>query len=164
MSDRPYLIISALMDSTARAAAITRSHGDAIERAMQATAGKDVAGVELAELGISPKAFDKLRKALHLDGETVALYDVFPISSDLDGTLRNVAGQFLAAEALWALEQQGMLEGVPTVERFDLPKGWNKDPKDIRQRLVDAGAHNLSAAGAETYKAIKAHWDQSQAS
>ena len=72
---------------------------------------------------------------------------------------RQIAGQFLAAEALWALEEQGMLDGIPAGEKLDLPKGWSKDPKEIRQKLVDAGAHNLGEAAIATYREIKSAWD-----
>lgn len=156
---RPLLVVTVLMDSSARPAAITRSHGDAMERAMKATAGRQIAGIEIAELPIAPKAFAALRRNLALGEDTVALYDIFPLAAELAPGLRTIAGQFLAAEALWALEEGGMLSGVPPQEKLDLPKGWKKDPHDIRQRLVDAGASALSAEAASTYNEIKKVWD-----
>lgn len=156
---RPLLVVTVLIDGSARPAAITRSHGDAMERAIGASAGQDIAGLEIAELHIAPKAFAALRKNLGLDDETVALYDIFPLAADLPQELRSVAGQFLAAEALWTLEEQGMTLGVPPQEKLDLPDGWSRDPKDIRQRLVDAGASALSEAAANAYLTIKRRWD-----
>ena len=44
---RPYLVITVLLDGSARPAAISRSHGDAYERSLNATQGKEIAGVEL---------------------------------------------------------------------------------------------------------------------
>lgn len=159
MSDAPFLVVTVLQDASARPAAITRSLGDAVERAMIASAGKSIAGVEVAELSIHPKAFAGLRRKLNLPEEQVAIYDVFPMGGSVPTELRRIAGQFLAAEALWALEEQGMLDGVPPSEKLDLPDGWSKDPKEIRQKLVDAGAHNLSDNAINTYREIKSTWD-----
>ena len=50
------------------------------------------------------------------------------------------AGQFLAAEALWTMDEQGLLGGVPVNVKLDVPKGWKTDPKDIHQHLVAEGA------------------------
>ncbi|MEZ4257104.1 MAG: hypothetical protein R3A78_15550 [Polyangiales bacterium] len=160
-SGAPYLVVTVLLDGSARPAALTRSHGAAMQRAFTATQGLETAGLDLAELAIAPKAFENLRKGLGLPDDTVALYDVFPLASRLDAGLRRVAGQFLAAEALWAIEEQGMLKGVPPAEKLDLPKGWSKDPKDIRKRLVEAGAQDLGAQGIETFKEVKRRWDTS---
>lgn len=156
---RPLLVVTVLIDGSARPAAITRSHGDAMERAIRASDGHDLAGFEIAELVIAPKAFGALRKNLGLGEEVVALYDIFPLAADLPAQLRGVAGQFLAAEALWALEEQGMTSGVPPHEKLDLPAGWSRDPREIRQRLVDAGASALTESGANAYVAIKQRWD-----
>lgn len=158
----PLLVVTVLVDGSARPAAITRSHADAVERAMVAAGGHEHAGIEIAELPIAPKAFAALRKNLGLGEDTVALYDIFPLGPGLAPNLRTVAGQFLAAEALWALEEQGMLSGIPPQEKLDLPDGWSKDPKEIRRRLVDAGATALSERGAATYDAIKRKWDAAQ--
>lgn len=128
---------------------------------MKATAGREIAGIEIAELTIAPKAFAALRRSLALPEDTVALYDIFPLSAALSPDLRTIAGQFLAAEALWALEEGGMLSGVPPQEKLDLPAGWSKDPHSIRQRLVDAGASALSPQAAGTYNAVKQVWDAS---
>ena len=157
----PFLVLTVLLDGAARAAAITRSHGDALERAMKACAGEAIAGLEIVELPIAPKAFDALRQHLNLGKDVVGLYDVFPLASHLDAELRTVAGQFLAAEALWTLEEQGMLGGVPLNVKLDLPPGWDSNPKVVHGRLVEAGALNLSHEGVETFKRVKASWDQS---
>src|SRR5689334_522839 len=103
---RPYLVLTAIIDGSARPAAITRSHGDAMERAYTSTTGQDVAGIDLVELpSIAPPAFAALRKQLQMDPTTVALYDLFPLASHLDAATRKVAGQFLASEVLWTLSE-----------------------------------------------------------
>ena len=158
-SKQPFLVVTALMDSGARPSAITRSHGDAMERAITASAAHPLAGMDLVELPVSPAAFDALRRALSLADETVGLYDVFPLASHLEPNVRKVAGQFLAAEAVWTLEEQGLLGGVPLNVRLDLPKGWDRDPKKVHEKLVQAGALELGPAAIETFKAVKTAWD-----
>ena len=160
---RPFLVVTALLDSGARPAAVTRSHGDAMERAYVSAGSEPMAGLDLVELPISPAAFGALRKALSLDDGVVGLYDVFPLAAHLDGPVRTVAGQFLAAEAVWGLEEQGQLGGVPLNVRLDLPKGWDRDPKAVHEKLVEAGALDLTAEGIEAFKRIKGAWDQSAA-
>jgi hypothetical protein len=132
-----------------------------MERAMVAAAGHGVADFELVELPIGPKAFANLRRSLAMPPTTVALYDLFPLSTKLPAELRTIAGQFLAAEALWAMELQGALGGETPRERFNLPRGWSKDPHDIRQKLVDAGATSLSEPAILAFRDIKEKWDQS---
>lgn len=158
---RPYLVLTVLLDSSARPAAVTRSHGDALERAMTATQGASIAGLDLVELHIAPKAFAALREYLKIGDETVGLYDIFPLAGHLDDTQRKVAGQFLAAEAVWTLEEQGALGAVPLNIKLDLPSGWDRDPKAVHGRLVEAGALDLSAEGIETFKNVKGRWDAS---
>ncbi|MEM7136554.1 MAG: hypothetical protein AAF500_08245 [Myxococcota bacterium] len=156
---RPYLVLTVLLDGSARPAAITRSHGDALERSMMATQGQEIAGLDLVELPIAAPVFKALRQPLSVPEEEVGLYDVFPLASHLAPELRKIAGQFLAAEALWTMEEQGLLGGVPVNVKLDVPKGWETDPKQVHQRLVGAGALDLTNAGIETYKAIKTAWD-----
>lgn len=156
---RPFLVVTALLDSGARPAAVTRSHGDAMERAFVAAGAEGTAGMDLVELPISPAAFGALRKALALGEDVVGLYDVFPLAAHLDEAVRKVAGQFLAAEAVWGLEEQGQLGGVPLNVRLDLPKGWDRDPKKVHEKLVEARALDLSAEAIETFKRIKGAWD-----
>ncbi|MFT5354168.1 MAG: hypothetical protein ACI9KE_001369 [Polyangiales bacterium] len=163
-TDRPFLVVTALVDAGSRAAPATVSHGDAMERALGASAGVDLAGLDLVELSISPAPFGALRKALNLAEDTVALYDVFPLASHLSPEVRKVAGQFLAAEAVWTLEDQGLLGGVPLNARLSLPKGWERDPKSVHGRLVNAQALNLSAKGIDAFKAVKGAWDSTAAS
>lgn len=158
---RPFLVVTALLDGGARPAAVTRSHGDAMERAFVASSSEQTAGLDLVELPISPAAFGALRKALSLEDSVVGLYDVFPLAAHLDPSVRTVAGQFLAAEAVWALEEQGQLGGVPLNVRLDLPKGWDKAPKAVHERLVRAGALDLTEDAIETFKRVKGSWDQS---
>lgn len=157
---RPYLVLTVLLDSSARPAAVSRSHGDAYERSLKATEGHDIAGIELVELPIAAPVFKALRTPLAVPEDTVGLYDVFPLASHLKPEYRKIAAQFLAAEALWTMEEQGLLGGVPVNVKLDVPKGWDNDPKHVHQRLVDAGALDLSEAGIETYKAVKAAWDR----
>ncbi|MCA9531285.1 MAG: hypothetical protein KC543_14245 [Myxococcales bacterium] len=158
---RPFLVVTVLLDYGARPASVTRSHGDALDRAMRASDGRDIAGLDLIELPIAGPAFQALRRVLSLDSETVGLYDVFPLASHLDAPLRKIAGQFLAAEALWTLEEQGQLGGVPINVKLEYPKGWSHDPKAVHGKLVEAGALDLSPAGIETFKVVKAAWDAS---
>ena len=156
----PLLVVTVLLDREARAAVVTQSHGNAVERAIKAAGATEVAGIELAELPIASKAFAELRRSLTMPPNTVALYDIFPLSPALDPGLRQVAGQFLAAEALWALEEQGVLGNATPEERLSLPSGFPKDPKAIRQHLVDAGATAMSDAAVKAFQDIKQRWDQ----
>ena len=158
---RPYLVITVLLDSSARPAEVSRSHGNAYERSLQATEGQEIAGLELVELPIAAPVFKALRQPLAVPGDEVGLYDVFPLASHLKPEYRKIAGQFLAAEALWTMEEQGLLGGVPVNVKLEVPKGWKTDPKAIHQHLVGEGALNLSPSGIETYKAIKTAWDSS---
>jgi hypothetical protein len=61
---RPYLVITVLLDSSARPAEISRSHGDAYERSLNATQGQEIAGLELVELPIAAPVFKALRQPL----------------------------------------------------------------------------------------------------
>jgi hypothetical protein len=156
----PYLILTAICDASARPAAITCGHGDAMERALTAANADQIEGLDLVELPIAPAAFAALRKHLQVPENTVTVYDLFPLSARLDEKYRVVAGQFLAAEALWTLEEQGLLQGVPFSIKFDLPKGWDKDPKKLHQKLIEAGALDLSEEAIKIYKSVKAAWDK----
>ena len=156
---RPFLVLTVLLDGAARPAAITRDHGDALERSIVATAGREIAGLDLVELPVASPIFKALRSPLGIPEESVGIYDVFPLASHLDPGLRKVAGQFLAAEALWTLEEQGLLSGVPVNLKLDVPKGWDTNPKKVHEKLVEAGALDLTPAGIETFKAVKSAWD-----
>jgi hypothetical protein len=158
-SERAYIVVTAILDPSARPAALTMSHGDAMERAARATRGRDIAGLDLVELAIAPKVFDALRKHTGRSPETCAVYDLFPLAEHLDAATRRVAGQFLAAEILWALEEQGILKGVPLHVRLDVPPDWDRAPKAVHERLVAAGALDLGPRAIDTFKAIKAAWD-----
>jgi hypothetical protein len=163
-SDRPFLILTAICDASARPAAITRGHGDAMERAYTAANGCETDGLDIVELPIAPAAFAALRKHLQIDDGRVTVYDLFPLSAQLDARYRAVAGQFLAAEALWALEENGLLSGVPFSVQFDVPKGWDKDPKKLHERLLTEKALDLSGSAIETFKRVKSAWDASTSS
>ena len=158
---RPFLVLTVVLDGGARPASVTRSHGDAMERAIRAADGQDIAGLDLVELTIPPPPFGALRKHLGANPDTVGLYEIYPLASHLTGELRRIAGQFLAAEALWALEEQGLLAGVPLNVKFDVPRGWSSDPKDLHERLLTAGALELTAEGIETFKNVKSAFDAS---
>lgn len=162
-SPHPYLVVTVLVDAGARPAVVTCSHGDAMERAIAASEGRELAGLDLVELPISPAPFGALRKALSLPDDVVGLYDLFPLASHLGEQVRKVAGQFLAAEAVWTLEEQGLLGGVPLNVRLDMPKGWSRDPKAVHEQLVKAGALELTSEGIETFKVVKTAWDRSNA-
>ena len=81
------------------------------------------------------------------------------MTSHLKPEFRKIAGQFLAAEALWTMEEQGLLGGVPVNVKLEVPKGWQSNPQDIHQHLLGEGALDLTESGIETYKAIKTAWD-----
>lgn len=163
MSDngRPFIIITAICDASARPAAVTVGHGDAMARALEAIAEHETAGLDLVELPIAPGAFAALRKHLQLDPNGVTAYDMFPLSDALKPEYRPVAGQFLAAEALWTLEEQGLLHGVPFTIQFDVPKDWDKTPKKLHERLIQERALELAPEAVETFKRIKGSWEKS---
>ncbi|MDH5492401.1 MAG: hypothetical protein OEY14_10655 [Myxococcales bacterium] len=161
---RPLLIISMVLDSGARAASMSRELGTAYERALAASAGHEIAGVEPVELHIRSKEFDALRRPLGLSTDRAAFYELFPLPAKLSPEVRKVAGQFLAADVLWALEGQGLLGGVPLNVKLDLPKGWVQEPKALHERLLAAGALELSPEGISTFNAIKSAWDALPAS
>jgi hypothetical protein len=163
-SEHPFLILTAICDAAARPAAVTLGHADAMERAYSAADGQATEGIDLVELPIAPAAFAALRKHLQIRDDRVTVYDLFPLSSQLDARYRGIAGQFLAAEALWALEEQGLLSGVPFTVQFEVPRGWDKDPKKLHERLVAEKALELSEHAIQTFKAVKAAWDKSIAS
>lgn len=158
-ASRPFLILTAICDASARPAAITLGHGDAMERALAAAGSRDIEGLDLVELPIQPAAFAALRKHVGASGQTVTVYDLFPLSTKLRTDYRKVAGQFLAAEALWMLEEHGLLSGVPFTVSFDLPRGWDKDPKALHARLVAEHALDLGESAVQTFKEIKSAWD-----
>ena len=152
----PFIVLTSVLDAEARPASITRSHGEAFERLLPATSGHDVAGVDLVELPIHHAAHLALRKHLGLGEDQAGIYDVFPLNPTLDPAVRKAAAQFLAAEALWNLDAQGIFGRQVLSVKLDLPKGWDRDPKAVHQKLVEAGALELSPEAVETYKAIKA--------
>ena len=92
----PFLVVTSILDSAARAAAVTRCHGEAMERAITATDGHAIAGLDVVELPIAPQAHAALRKHLGLPDEQVGVYDLFPLSPTIDQGVRTAAAQFLA--------------------------------------------------------------------
>lgn len=157
----PFIVVTAIMDAAARPAAITRSHGEAIERAYAAVGAQPVAGLDVIELPIASPSFVALRRHFRFKDDAVAMYDIFPLAAHLDPAARKVAGQFLAAEVLWTLDAQNLLPGVPLNVKLDLPAGWDKDPKAVHEKLMSAGALDIGANGIETYKTVKAAWEAS---
>lgn len=158
---RPFIVLTALVDSSARAAAVTMSHGDAYEKALAATSGKAIAGLDIVEIAVQPRAFHALRDHAQKAGDAVAVYDLFPLASHLDASTRKVAGQFLAAEILWALEEQGTLAGVPLNLRLDVPRAWgDRSPKAVHEKLMESGALDLTEQAIDDFKQIKTSWDQ----
>ncbi len=158
---RPFIVLTAIHDANARVAAITLSHADAWERAQKALAGKNIAGMEIVELPVPPRAFTALREHIQRSPETVAVYDLFPLAAHLPRATRKVAGQFLGAEILWALEEQGILTGIPLNLRLDVPRSWgDRSPKSVHEKLMEGGALDLTEAAIEDFRAIKGSWDQ----
>jgi hypothetical protein len=155
----PFIVLTAVLDADARPASLTRSHGAAYERALKATQGKAISGLELVELSISKAAHAAVRKHLRLPAETAGLYDVFPLAARLPPDVRVAAAQFLAAEPLWNLDAQGVFGKTGLSVRLNLPRGWSKDPKAVHEKLVEAGALDLSEGAIDTFKAIKAAFD-----
>ncbi len=153
----PFIVVTCLLNAGARPAAITRAHGEAVERAIRASAGKTIAGLDVVELSIDQPAHAKLRKHLGLGEERIGVYDVFPLSPKLEPAVRRAAAQFLAAEQLWSLDGQGVFGDAVSV-KLDLPPGWDRDPTAVHQRLVEAGALELSEASVHTFVAIKTAW------
>ncbi len=155
----PFIMLSAIMDGAAKPAELTQHHAQAYEHAMQATRGKPIAGLDLTELAVAPQSFAALRKQLQLSETTVAVYDVFGVSSHVNPNVRNVAGQYLAAQILWMLDQQNLLSSVPLSLKLDVPKGWPNTKDAVLSKLSDAGALTLSPKEAEVFKDIKSAWD-----
>jgi hypothetical protein len=158
---KPFLVLTAVCDASARPAAITVGHGDAMERALTAAGANDIEGIDLVEVPIAPAAFAALRKHVGAKDHAVTVYDLFPLSTKLRPEYRKIAGQFLAAEALWMLEEAGLLSGVPFTVSFDLPRGWDKDPKALHARLVEEHALDLGEGAVRVFKDIKTAWDAS---
>lgn len=158
---RPFIVLTAIMDASARAAAVTLSHGDAWERAQKAAEGLPLAGLELVEVPpIAAPAFAAMRKQLGLPVNTVGVYDVFPLANHLSADVRRLAGQFLGSEALWMLSEQGLLGPIPfRPPPLDIPKDWDRDPKKVHDRLVEEGALNLTADGIQAYKQLRDAWE-----
>src|SRR5262249_2616945 len=140
----PFIVITSVLAADARPASVTRSHGEAFERALLATRGQAIENLDLVELTIEPAAHAALRKHLGLPEEQAGVYDVFPLAPTLEPNVRRAAAQFLAAETLWTLDAQGVFGKDALSVKLDLPHGWDKDPQAIHQKLIEAGALELS--------------------
>jgi hypothetical protein len=155
----PFIVLTAVLDSEARPAAVTRVHGEAFERAIRATAGQRISNLDLVELPIAHASHVALRKHLGLPDDQVGVYDVFPLAPTLVPAVRKAAAQFLAAESLWSLDAQGVFGSDAPSVKLDLPAGWDKDPQAIHQKLVEAGALELDEEAVATFRAIKSAWN-----
>jgi hypothetical protein len=158
-AQHPFIVITAVLDAEARPAAVTRSHGEAFDRALRATKGHTISNLDLVELPIDKAAHAALRKHLGL-GDQAGVYDVFPLAPTLEPAVRKAAAQFLAAESLWSLDAQGVFASDALSVKLELPKGWERDPQAIHQKLVESGALDLSEEAVETFRAIKTGWSQ----
>lgn len=156
----PFIVLTCVLDAGARPAAITRSHGEAFERALGAAQGQAIASLDIVELPIDAPAHAALRKHLGVP-EQAGVYDVFPLPATLDPSVRKAAAQFLAAEMLWTLDTQGVFGSDALSIKLDLPAGWDKDPQAVHQKLVESGALELDERAIETYQAIKHAWGNS---
>jgi hypothetical protein len=154
----PFIVITSVLDADARPASVTRSHGEAFERALNAAKGQQIENLDLVELTIDAAAHAALRKHLGLPDDQAGVYDVFPLAPTLDPRVRRAAAQFLAAETLWNLDAQGVFGKDALSVKLDLPQGWEKDPQAIHQKLVEAGALELSEQAVETFRSIKNAW------
>ncbi len=159
----PYLVVTCIVDAGARPAAVTRAHGEALDRAIRASAGKPLSGLDIVELPIDNASHTALRKHLALKDDSVGVYDVFPLSPKLDARVRKAAAQFLAAEQLWTLDAQGVFGSDALSVKLDLPPAWDKAPQAIHQKLVEAGALELSEADVATFRSVKELWAASGA-
>lgn len=157
-----YFVVTALVDDGAKLAPLTRSHGDVYEIAREAT-GAPFGSLELVELPVSSVVFAALRRHLGLPESTLALYDLFPLAPHLSPEVRRVAAQFLAAELAWSIEEQGHLHGLPLNLRLDLPKGWERDPKAVHEKLMAAGALELGAEAIERFRRAKTTFTERRA-
>jgi hypothetical protein len=154
----PFIVITCVLDASARPATVTRCHGEAFERAIRASAKQSIANLDIVELPIDQAAHAALRKHLGLPDDQAGVYDVFPLPASLAVPVRKAAAQFLAAEMLWSLDAQGVFGSDSLSVKLDLPSGWAKDPQAIHQKLVESGALDLSEQAVETYKSIKETW------
>ncbi len=158
-SNGPRLVLTAIHDAGTRPAALTESHGVAMQKLLQAAKGKPHAGFEVLELGVPSPVFHAAKKALSRPGKTVALYDLFPLPAKLDAGIRQIAARFLAAETLWTMAEEGKLGEIALDVRIPVPRGWSHDPREIQQKLVEAGALDLSDDDIAAFQAIRAGFE-----
>lgn len=159
MTSGPRLVLTAIHDLNARAAALTESHGTTIARLIAASKGKAHGGFEIVELPVPPAIFQAARKALGRGKDVIALYDLFPTPAKLDPDTRKVAARFLAAETLWSLAEEGKLGDSALDVRIPTPRGWDRDPRAIQEKLVQAGALDLSEDDVAAFQAIRSAFD-----
>lgn len=159
MTSGPRLVLTAIHDLNARAASLTESHGRTMGTLIAAAKGKTHGGFEVVELPVPPGVFIAARKALGRGKDVVALYDLFPTPAKLDPEIRKVAARFLAAEALWSLAEEGKLGDAALDVRIPTPRGWDRDPRAIQQKLLEAGALDLSEDDVSAFQAIRSSFD-----
>lgn len=155
----PRLVLTAIHDASTRPAALTESHGAAMQKLIVAAKGKPNAGFEVVELGVPGLVFHAAKKALGRPSKTVALYDLFPLPAKVDATIRQIAARFLAAETLWTMAEEGKLGELALDVRIPVPRGWNPDPRAIQEKLVQAGALDLSDDDVATFQAVRAAFE-----
>lgn len=158
-SNGPRLVLTALHEAGTRAAALTESHGGAMQKLVVAAKGKPHGGFEVVELGVPSPVFHAAKKALGRPSKTVALYDLFPLPAKLDPTIRQVAARFLAAETLWTMAEEGKLGELALDVRIPVPRGWNHDPRAIQEKLMEAGALDLTDEDVAAFQAIRAGFE-----
>lgn len=156
MSRGPRLVLTAIVDPSARPAALTDSHGAAYAKLLAAARGQAHAGISLVELTIPAPVFAAARKALGRPKSDVALYDLVPSPASLADDIRSVAARFLAAETIWSLAEEGKLGEAALDVRIPVPAGWSRDPRAIQERLVEAGALDLDEADVASFQAVRA--------
>ncbi len=159
-----WITLTAVLSASARPAAVTRSHGDALEQLMPLIGSDPYAGIDIVELPIAPQTFNPLREFLQKPAHSVALYDVFAVPANVSGTVRKIAAQYLAAESLKTLEAQGVLGGVPLSIHLDVPSDWQADMEKIGERLRGKGALAVHDAPDSFIKPLRAQWHEHQAS
>lgn len=130
-----------------------------MKKLLVAAKGKTHAGFEIVEMPVPTAVFLAARKALGKSRETAAIYDLFPFPAKLAPEIRQVAARFLATEVLWSLAEEGKLGEFALDVRIPTPRGWDRDPKKIQERLVEAGALDLAESDIATFQEIRATFD-----
>jgi len=159
MTSGPRLVLTAIHDLNTRPASLTESHGRTMAKLIAAAKGKPHGGFEVVELAVPPAVFIAARKALGRGKDVVAIYDLFPTPVKLTPEIRHIAARFLAAEALWTLAEEGKLGDAALDVRIPTPRGWDRDPRAIQQKLLEAGALDLSDEDIAAFQSVRSAFD-----